>query len=505
MIRLHGYRLEMNNLTVVTTDRFRHLVESIQDYGIFMLDADGLVISWNIGAQRIKQYQAQDVIGKHFSLFYPPDAIAVGWPQEELRRAREFGRYEDEGWRIRKDGSRFWANVVITAMVDASGELTGYGKVTRDMTERRRLEELEQSSQRMNEFLAMLAHELRNPLAPIRNAVSILQLEPTPSAAVKSGRDVIDRQLSQLTRLVDDLLDAGRLTSGKIILKTEMLEYTDVVEKCMEAVRPLAQVRQHRLTVNLPQDRLRVLGDSVRLTQVLQNLMINAIKFTPEGGNILLKVWAEGHDLHTAITDSGVGLTPQALDRIFTLFVQVDGAAAGQSGLGIGLTLAKSLVELHGGTLHASSAGPNFGSTFSFVLPGALEAPALGQADRNAEKLMLVCDDNRDAADTLSEVLRLLGYQVVTAYDGAGAETAMRAVSPSALFLDLSMPDTTGYELLKKLRDISGTHRTPAFAISGFGNEEHRRRTQAAGFSSHLTKPVALDRLRQALAEADLA
>lgn len=622
----------MKRQTVATTDRFRLLVESVQDYGIFMLDANGMVISWNIGAQRIKQYHAEDVIGQHFSLFYPPDAIAVGWPQEELRRAREQGRYEDEGWRIRKDGSRFWANVVITAMLNRSGVVTGYGKVTRDlterrkneealrvseqrfrllvegvkdyaiylldpqgiieswnsgaqlitgyaasevvgkhfrmfylpedrqsgapeeelrlalrdgrveqegwrqrrggsafwanvaltpiydsqgklrgfakvtrdMTERRRLQELENSSQRMNEFLAMLAHELRNPLAPIRNAVSILQLEPSPSAAVKSGRDVIDRQLSQLSRLVDDLLDAGRMTSGKIFLKTEVLEYTDVVEKSMEAVRPAAHMRRHRLTADLPVNGLRVMGDSARLTQVLQNLMLNAIKFTPEGGDIHLKVWADGMHLHTAITDTGVGLAPDTLDNIFTLFVQIDGAAAGQSGLGIGLTLAKTLVELHGGTLHASSAGLGQGSTFSFVLPGVQGVTSQGPAIRDTKKLLLVCDDNRDAADTLSEVLRLLGFQVVTAYDGAAAETAMRAALPSAMFLDLSMPDTTGFDLLKKLQRISGAQYTPAFAVSGYGNADDKRRTQAAGFSGHLTKPVQLDNLRRALADAHL-
>ncbi|MES2949625.1 MAG: PAS domain S-box protein [Pseudomonadota bacterium] len=615
------------------TDRFRLLVEAVQDYGIFMLDVDGNVISWNTGAQRIKQYAPDEVIGKHFSLFYPPESIAVGWPQEELCRAKEKGRYEDEGWRVRKDGSRFWANVVITAMVDASGTLTGFGKVTRDltdrrrneealreseqrfrllvesvkdyaiymlspegviqswnsgaelikgysasevigkhfrmfyrsqdrqsgapeeelklalqagrveqegwrqrrdgsvfwanviltpifddqrhlrgyakvtrdMTERRQLLELENSSQRMNEFLAMLAHELRNPLAPMRNAVSILQLEQSPSTIVKSGRDMIDRQLSHLTRLVDDLLDVGRLTTGKIHLKTEQLDYAEVVANCMDAVRPLAETRRHRLTVDMPVNQVRVKGDATRLTQALQNLMINAVKFTPEGGDIRLKVWVEGEHLHTAITDTGVGLMPEALNDVFTLFAQVDGAASGQSGLGIGLTLAKSMVELHGGMLYASSAGLGLGSTFTFVLPGAREVAVDGQPTQAAKKLLLVCDDNRDAADSLSEVLRMLGFQVVTVYDGAGAEAAVRAALPSAVFLDLSMPDTTGYALLKKLKEIAGEQPLQAFAVTGYGNEEDRWRTKAAGFFDHLTKPVELDRLRQVLAEAKLA
>ncbi|MDO8385745.1 MAG: PAS domain S-box protein [Polaromonas sp.] len=602
------------------TDRFRLLVDAVQDYGIFMLDPEGVVVSWNSGAQRIKQYLPEEVIGRHFSLFYLPEAIAAKWPDEELRRAARDGRFEEEGWRLRKDGSRFWASVVITALRDGSGKLTGYGKVTRDlserraheealreseqrfrllvegvrdyaifmlspegiieswnngaqlikgysahevtgrhfsmfyrqedldaqlpahqletalshgraeaegwrvrrdgsvfwanvviapvydaarqlrgfakvtrdMTERRRLHELESSSKRMSEFLAMLAHELRNPLAPIRNAVTILQLEPSPSPMVRSSRDMIDRQLSHMTRLVDDLLDVGRLTTGKIRFKAEQVAYAQVVARSVEAVRPLMDARRHRLTVTMPDSGLRVQGDATRLAQVLQNLLTNAAKYTPEGGQIELKVWQEGSQLHTSVRDNGVGLSPQALTHIFELFSQGDAqTAARESGLGIGLTLARSLVEMHGGALSAVSSGPGQGSTFSFFLPHAGTA---GHGDDASPAppapLVLVVDDNRDAANSLAEILRLMEFQVKVAYDGPTAIELARECLPRLIVLDIGMPDMNGYEVLAALRALPGGGSVTAAALTGFGTDEDKGRAQAAGFDVHLTKPL---------------
>jgi signal transduction histidine kinase len=298
--------------------------------------------------------------------------LAAGKPEAELKQALAQGRAEEEGWRVRRDGSVFWANVAIAPVYDAGRELRGFVKVTRDMTERRRLYELEKSSKRMSEFLAMLAHELRNPLAPIRNAITILQLEPSPSPLVRSSRDMIDRQLSHMTRLVDDLLDVGRLTTGKIRFKAEQVSYNQVVARSLEAVRPLMDARRHRLTTDIPAAPMLVQGDATRLAQVLQNLLINAAKFTPEAGQIDLKVWQDGTQLYTTVSDSGVGLSPEALSQIFELFSQGDAqTAARESGLGIGLTLARSLVEMHGGTLSAESEGPGRGSRFTFFLPNA--------------------------------------------------------------------------------------------------------------------------------------
>ncbi|WP_296925282.1 PAS domain S-box protein [Polaromonas sp.] len=617
-----------------STDRFRLLVDAVQDYGIFMLDPDGVVVSWNTGAQRIKQYRPEEILGRHFSLFYPPEAVAADWPTEELRRAARDGRFEDEGWRLRKDGSRFWASVVITALHDDNGQLTGYGKVTRDlserrlheealreseqrfrllvegvrdyaifmlspegiieswnsgaqlikgfsaeetigrhfrmlyrpedqeaglpeaqlksalaagraekegwrvrrdssvfwanvviapvydadrqlrgfakvtrdMTERRRLHELESSSKRMSEFLAMLAHELRNPLAPIRNAVTILQLEPSPSPMVRSSRDMIDRQLSHMTRLVDDLLDVGRLTTGKIRFKAEQVAYAQVVARSVEAVRPLMDARRHQLTVDMPDGGLRVRGDATRLAQVLQNLLTNAAKYTAEGGEIELKVWLDGSNLHTSVRDNGVGLSTQALVQIFELFAQGDAhTAARESGLGIGLTLARSLVEMHGGVLNASSPGPGQGSTFSFFLPNAASKGTSDTDAAPAAPLVMVVDDNRDAANSLAEILRLMELQVKVAYDGPGALEMARECLPRLVVLDIGMPDMNGYEVLAALRALPGGGNVTAAALTGFGTDEDKGRAMAAGFDVHLTKPLDFAALQKFLQTAGVA
>lgn len=358
--------------------RLRLLIESVRDYAIFMLSPTGIIESWNRGAQLIKGYTAQAVIGRHFSLFYRAEDVQAGLPAAQLVTALAQGRVEVNGWRVRRDGSVFWANVVISPVYDAAKQLRGFAKVTRDMTEHRRLHELESSTKRMSEVLATVAHELRNPMAPIRNAVTLLQREPSPSTMVRSSRDMIDKQLSQMTRLVDDLLDVGRLTTGKISFKAENVSYDQVVARSIEAVKPFMDARRHQLTVDMPESGIRLRGDATKLSQVLQNLLTNAAKYTPEGGLIELKVRQQGKQLLTSVRDNGTGLSSQAIEQIFELFSQGDAEPdAKESGLGIGLTLARSLVEMHGGSLAASSAGLGQGSTFSFFLPNDLETSAV--------------------------------------------------------------------------------------------------------------------------------
>ena len=309
-------------------ERFRLLVDSVRDYAIFMLDPQGIVQSWNAGAQAIKGYEAGEIIGRHFSVFYTPEDQASDKAAKELEAARTQGRVEDEGWRVRKDGSLFWANVVVTAVHGPDGELRGYAKITRDMSERRRLEELERSSRRMNEFLAMLAHELRNPLAPIRNAVTIMQLETLTSPVLRNSRDIIDRQLTHVTRLVDDLLDVGRLTTGKIKLRKELLRLSDVVARSVETARPVISARGHALTIEQPEQPVYVNGDATRLSQVLQNLLVNAAKYTPEGGRIQLRVTAPDGFAYVEVSDNGRGLVPEHIESIFDLFVQTEGGTS---------------------------------------------------------------------------------------------------------------------------------------------------------------------------------
>jgi PAS domain S-box-containing protein len=481
--------------------RFRLLVEGVKDYAIFMLSPSGIIESWNAGAELLKGYTAEEAIGRHFSMFYQQEDLQAGMPEAELRAALKYGRAEEEGWRLRKDGSAFWANVVITPVYDGKKLLRGFTKVTRDMTDRRRLQELESSSRRMNEFLAMLAHELRNPLAPIRNAVTVLQLEPAPSPMVRSSRDMIDRQLSHMTRLVDDLLDAGRLTTGKIHLRKERVLYNQVLARAAEAVRPLMDAQQHRFLAVPPASDIYVNADATRLAQVVQNLLTNAAKYTPSGGNIELTAWVEGSSLFTAVTDNGIGISEEAISRIFELFSQGDAEPSSkEGGLGIGLTLAKSLVEMHGGVLQAESAGPEQGSRFSFFIPNASVDAAGDDAGDTRLPRFLIVDDNRDAADSLAEILRLIGCTVKIAYDGETALALADAYRPHAALIDLGMPGMNGFEVVRELRASGWGAEILVAAVTGYGSGEDRHRTAAAGFDVHLVKPVDFSAL-QALLE----
>lgn len=304
---------------------------------------------------------------------------------------------------------------------------------------------------------------------------------------------MIDRQLSHMTRLVDDLLDVGRLTTGKIRFKAEQVSYNQVVARSIEAVRPLMDARRHRLVMDVPTAPMLVQGDATRLAQVLQNLLINAAKFTPEAGQIELKVWQDGTQLYTTVSDTGVGLSPEALSQIFELFGQGDAqTAARESGLGIGLTLARSLVEMHGGTLSAESEGPGRGSRFSFFLPNAQVSS--GTADdlsgQGSSATIMVVDDNKDAANSLAEVLRLMDCQVKVAYDGPTALELFRKQAPQAILLDLGMPGMNGYEVLSALRALHGGERVTVAALTGFGTDEDKQRAMEAGFDAHLTKPL---------------
>jgi PAS domain S-box-containing protein len=489
-------------------ERFRLLVEGVRDYAIFMLDPQGIVESWNAGAEAIHGYRAEEIVGRNFRAFYTPEGQEARKPEAEMRAALAAGRVEDEGWRVRKDGSLFWANVVLTTVYSADGELRGFAKITRDMSERRRLEELERSSRRMNEFLAMLAHELRNPLAPIRNAVTIMQLETLTSPVLRNCRDVIDRQLTHVTRLVDDLLDVGRLTTGKITLRKELLRLSDVVARSVETARPLISARRHHFTVEQPDEPVFVHGDMTRLAQVLQNLLVNAAKYTPEGGRIALSVSTREGFAYLVVRDNGRGLASEHLDAIFQLFTQADAAnsAASESGLGIGLTLARSLTEMHGGTIEAASAGRGRGSTFTVRLPLAPAADVQQEEERREGVAgglrVLVIDDNRDSADSATDVLRLLGNQVESAYDGQSGLAAASRFKPDMVLIDLAMPGMDGFDTRQRLREQGGGAVPYLVAMTGFGNEEDRRRTRAAGFDGHLIKPVELDSLVNLLDEA---
>ncbi|MBN8281352.1 MAG: PAS domain S-box protein, partial [Gammaproteobacteria bacterium] len=356
---------------------FDLFVESVQDYAVFMLDPSGHVATWNAGAERIKGYRADQIIGRHFSTFYTAEDLAAGKCEMELEVAARVGRFEDEGWRLRSDGVRFWANVVISAIRGRDGELLGYSKITRDLTERRRAEEertarlaAERANRMKDEFLAVLGHELRNPLAPIVTALELAQL--SGNGQLSREHAVIDRQVKHMMRLVDDLLDISRITTGKVELRHRPLDLRAVVEKSLETVSPLLEQRRHRLEVAFPDDPVPVHGDESRLSQVFTNLVTNAAKYTEPGGELRISIAARAPWIEATVQDNGRGISAELLPRVFELFVQGDqGVERQPGGLGIGLPVVRSLVELHGGTVRAASAGPGRGSTFTVCLPAA--------------------------------------------------------------------------------------------------------------------------------------
>jgi len=498
-------------------EQFRRLVQSVKDYAIFMLDAQGTIRTWNDGAMAIHGWEPTEVLGSHFSRLFTPEDAAGGRPADELARALHEGHAEDEGWRLRKGGARFWADVVVTPVRDARGALIGFAKVTRDLTEQRRLAELEHSSRRMSEFLAMLAHELRNPLAPIRNAVNVMDTMNALPATLVQLRDVIARQTGQLTRLVDDLLDVARVATGKIFLRRTAIDFREVVHESVEAVQPEMDARGHHLSLTLPGGPLPMRGDAARLAQVLQNLLNNAARYTPDGGEIGLSVTTGEGDCEVVVSDNGIGIAPHSLTRIFDLFVQeAPGAPALARGLGVGLALARMLVVQHGGSLQAASEGVGRGSRFTLTLPlspAYVEATEPGRAGGTVRQRegaverarVLVVDDNRDAADTLVSLIGALGHDASAAYSLPEAMAAADTLNPTVALLDLSMPDNDGFFILARLRERPGLERVYAAAVTGYGQASDRARTQAAGFDAHLTKPVDVGQLEALLVSARAA
>ncbi|HWL07273.1 MAG TPA: PAS domain S-box protein [Planctomicrobium sp.] len=755
-------------------ERFRLLVEGVKDYAIFMLDANGRVATWNAGAERIKGYQASEIIGEHFSRFYPAEAIERDWPNEELRRATDEGRIEDEGWRIRKDGSRFWANVVITAIRAEDGTLLGFGKVTRDLTEKRQSEEnvrqllqeesarkaaessfqeaqqareeesrhraqlqvtlssigdgvivtdttgrvtflnpvateltgwipeeavgvpietlfnivneesrqpvenpvtkvlrdgivvglanhtvliskdgreipiddsgapirgeqgivagavlvfrdvtearqavetrlylaaivessndaiighnldgtilswnkgaellygysadeiigqplsvlipenhadelprilqqilngehiehfetqrvrkdgsrvevsltispirnasggiygaskiardiseRKQEDRRKNEFLAVLAHELRNPLAALFSGLEILRLPESDAEETNRILAVMTRQMQHLVRLVDDLLDISRITRGTLELRKENLALSHIIRLALETCSSNIIERDQDLQVNLPDEEIYLLADKTRLAQAICNLVTNASKYSSRGSPIWLTAERQENEAVIRVRDTGIGIPPQLLSTTFEMFSQLgQSPETSQNGIGVGLAIVKRLVEMHGGLVEGQSAGPGTGSEFLIRLPILTSAAIASESEikpdvvesQNTGSRVLIVDDNVDAAVMLAMVLKRLGHQVQTAHDGRTAIQAVETFQPEAIFLDIGMPDLNGYETCRLIRETPQGRDLFIAALTGWGQAEDRSKSQAAGFDTHLVKPVA--------------
>jgi PAS domain S-box-containing protein len=479
-------------------ERFRVLLEGIEDYAIFMLDPEGRVTSWNTGAERITGYAASEIIGESFERFFTPEDLEAGKPGQELESARLNRRFHDQAWRERKDGTRYWSEIVVTALHDEKGDLRGFAKVTRDLSERKRMESLEQQGRHLTEFLAMLAHELRNPLAPIRNALAIMKMQGDASPQIAWSREVLERQTSHLTRLVDDLLDVSRITRGKMRLQGASMDFQVAIQRAIEAVRPLIDERKHALHLQLADQPLAVNGDMTRLTQVVVNLLNNAAKYTPEGGDLTVETAIEGDDAVLRVKDTGVGMPDALIERVFDLFAQGERTLdRSEGGLGIGLTLARRIVTLHGGTIVARSDGIGKGSEFIVRLPRlkfdvqASQAPTEALLPSSQKRSVLVVDDNADAAASMAHLLRMVGHEVEVEHDGPAALDHVTRSMPDVLLLDIGLPGMSGYEVAKRVRARPEGQGLRIYALTGYGQDQDRQRALESGFDGHLVKPVA--------------
>lgn len=635
--------LPANHLAELT----RLMIEEVKEAAVFFLDVNGIIESWNSAAEEMKGFTAADAIGKHLSLLYTDEDKAAGWADHNLQEARTNGFFREERWRQRKNGSVFWARVLLTALRNDSGELVGFSKITVDLTDHKLLErcvkekdetqrvlfaanagtwtwhpetgqvdicknfiallghrgdgttisfsewldfvhvdqqglvkteferayaarpadsvhlemrmrqreggyrwfaarafwyqetanapyllqgvnidiqelktlgeerqqaidKLRAEDIRKNEFLAMLAHELRNPLAPISAGAELLKIARRDEERVRQTSEIISRQVGHMTNLIDDLLDVSRVTRGLVELDNKALDMRQVVADAIEQANPGIQTRRHHLALHMPPGTAMVFGDEMRLVQVVANLLNNAAKYTPECGNISLKIDVQDAHLQLEVDDSGIGMAPDLVKRVFDLFTQAERTSDRSSGgLGLGLALVKSLVELHGGSVAAASDGMGKGSRFTVVLPRMHERPidaaharqAQHEPDRSRSLKILVVDDNVDAAETLSMLLEASGYQVLAEHEAQRALARASLEEPDVCLLDIGLPDMDGHELARRLRARPGTANAVLIAVTGYGQENDKKNALAAGFNHHLTKPVDFRKLTTLLSQ----
>ena len=492
-------------------ERFRTLVQNLPDYAIFRIDPDTIVTEWTEGAQRVKGYTAEEAIGQPLSLFYTPENLAAGELTNEVEEATRNGRAERISVRVRKGGERFWVDEIMTAIHDETGQLAGFTKISRDITQRRQMEQaLREADRRKDEFLALLAHELRNPLATLSNTLLILELTggKTVDMNVPAATAMMTREVAQLTRLVDDLLDVSRISRGKLTLTFERLDLTTLVSQAGEAVRAQFLTANRRLSITLPPKPTYLNGDAARLRQVISNLLTNALKFTNEDGYVGLSLEQANGQAVLRVQDDGIGIPPHELTRIFEMFAQVDSSVGrSQGGLGLGLTLVSELVKLHEGRVEAYSAGE--GSTFTVYLPLEVnQSNVIEQVKSESvparKRQVLVVDDNHDAARTLAMLLKLLGNEVHTRHDGLSGVEAAESLRPQVAVFDISMPGMDGYQAAQRIREQPWGQHLMLIALSGYGQEEDKRRSREAGFDTHLVKPVDMAALNELLASLPL-
>jgi two-component system, chemotaxis family, CheB/CheR fusion protein len=487
---------------------------------IISKDLDGVITSWNKGAQELFGYTAGEMIGKPVKLLIPDDHLdEEPWILEQIRHEAVVEHYET--MRKRKDGSLLNISLTVSPIRDESGRVVGASKIARDITARKQAEEelrvavaeLAEVDRRKNEFLAALAHELRNLLAPICNALQIIRRASGDDGATQAASEMMQRQVGQMVRLVDDLLDVSRISRGRIELRRTPVDLAEVVRHAVEAARPVCESKGVALVVALPPQPLVLDSDPVRLAQVMGNLLNNACKFSDKGNGIRLTVEGDGAQAVIRVHDNGIGIAAEQLPRIFDMFMQVDTSLErSNSGLGIGLTLVKKLVELHGGTVQAFSAGIGLGTEFVVRLPIVSSRAPPVQAQQTAEakaataRRILVVDDNRDAAESLAQLLQISGHETRLAHDGIAAVQEAAAFRPDVVLLDIGLPKLNGYDAARQMREEAWGRSMVIVALTGWGQDEDRKKSSQAGFDEHLVKPVdpeALVKLLHALPAPD--
>ena len=506
LLRMRQTQVELRD----SEERFRQITDNIDDvFWMFAVPEGDLVYVspaysavWGGSADDLRQRPQGWLDAVH-----PDDRerIAGRWGQ-----LRETPHYDDEFRILGPDGRTHWVRDRLFAVRNARGEVVRVARVTSDITARKEMEALLRAADRnKNQFLATLAHELRNPLSPIRNAAALLGATGEGSAERQArAREVITRQVDHLAHLVDDLLDVARISEGKIVLRTEEVDLGAVVAQAIETAGPLIAARDHHLDVQLPEQQVWVMGDPVRLAQSVGNLLHNAAKFTPTGGELSVAVSLSGNErVQIAVRDNGIGIAEDNLPRIFGMFAQVDlPPDRAPEGLGIGLSLVSHLIDLHGGRLWAQSPGIGMGSTFTVDLPLLrVSAPQAGLAHcKPAEQggsgmRVLLVDDNVDAMEMMGFLLAEMGYKTCTTSDAAQIEELALRHKPQVIVLDIGLPGIDGYEVARRVKKNPALSGIRLVAHTGYGSPEDRKRAMAAGFDAHLVKPAELPDLERAL------
>ena len=488
--------------------RFRALIENSTDVTL-LCDAAGGQLYVSPSITRVLGYAPEELLGRNvLDFFHPEDRDRGRCMLREI--ASTPGHTDNNVFRRRhKDGTWRWTECSAHNLLHEPA-VRAVVVNFHDITARKQAEDLKKADRRKNEFLATLAHELRNPLAPIVNALELIKLAAGNARVIEPALALMERQVNHMVRLVDDLLDLDRIGRGRVELRKERIELATVVQSAVEASHPIIEVHSHALTVTLPHEPTVLIADPIRLAQIISNLLNNAAKYTEPGGHIWLTVERRGGDALVSVRDTGIGIAAEHLSTIFEMFSQVAPALErSQGGLGIGLALVRGLVELHGGSIEARSGGIGKGSEFIVRLP-LVVVPTLEQTREPAEDRqvsfsrkwrILVADDNQDTANSWAEILKIMGHETRTAYDGLEAFQAAETFRPDLVLLDVGMPKMNGYEIAHKIRERFWGEKMVLIALTGWGQEEDRQRSKEAGFDHHLVKPIKVATLNELLKE----